>query len=49
MAQVDIAKPSLDRRLYRVIQLENELEALLVSDSEVQQSAASMDVKGLLS
>ena len=42
---VDIVKPKLDTREYKVLKLVNELEVLLVSDSESQTSAAAMDVK----
>ncbi|KAI9368118.1 Metalloenzyme, LuxS/M16 peptidase-like protein [Aspergillus egyptiacus] len=37
-------KPSLDDRSYRVIQLPNKLEALLVHDPETDKAAAAMDV-----
>jgi len=36
--------PSLDDRSYRVIQLPNQLEALLVHDAKADKAAASMDV-----
>lgn len=36
--------PSLDDRSYRVIQLENELEVLLVHDAKADKASASMDV-----
>lgn len=37
-------KPSLDDRSYRVIELENGLEALLVHDAETDKASASLDV-----
>ncbi|CAK7567937.1 MAG: hypothetical protein SEPTF4163_005915 [Sporothrix epigloea] len=40
----DLAKPSLDKRSYRVIELENGLEALLVHDAETDKASASLDV-----
>ncbi|KAL4914462.1 Metalloenzyme, LuxS/M16 peptidase-like protein [Aspergillus aurantiobrunneus] len=40
----DLEKPSLDERSYRVIQLPNKLEALLVHDAETDKAAAAMDV-----
>lgn len=40
----DLEKPSLDDRLYRVIQLSNKLEALLVHDPETDKASASMNV-----
>jgi insulysin len=36
--------PSLDDRSYRVIRLQNELEALLVHDAETDKASASLDV-----
>lgn len=39
-----LEKPSLDDRHYRVIKLENELEALLVHDPETDKASASLDV-----
>ena len=39
-----LEKPSLDDRDYRVIRLENELEALLVHDPETDKASASLDV-----
>ncbi|KAL4904401.1 hypothetical protein BDW74DRAFT_178981 [Aspergillus multicolor] len=39
-----LEKPSLDDRSYRVIQLPNKLEALLVHDAETDKAAAAMDV-----
>jgi insulysin len=36
--------PSLDDRSYRVIQLPNKLEVLLVHDAKADKAAASMDV-----
>ncbi|KAF0972000.1 hypothetical protein FDP41_009696 [Naegleria fowleri] len=43
--EVQVIKPPLDKREYKIIKLENELEALLVSDPEAAQAAAAMDVK----
>ena len=37
-------KPLLDNRSYRVIQLPNQLEILLVHDSDTGKAAAAMDV-----
>lgn len=45
--EVQVIKPPLDKREYKIIKLENELEALLVSDPEAAQAAAAMDVKGM--
>lgn len=39
-----IAKSLLDNREYRYIRLPNQLEALLVSDSETDKAAAALDV-----
>lgn len=39
-----LEKPLLDDRSYRVIQLPNKLEALLVHDAETDKAAAAMDV-----
>ncbi|KAH7111606.1 Metalloenzyme, LuxS/M16 peptidase-like protein [Dactylonectria macrodidyma] len=39
-----LEKPSLDDRHYRVIRLENELEALLVHDPETDMASAALDV-----
>ncbi|KAF7563795.1 hypothetical protein G7046_g302 [Stylonectria norvegica] len=40
----NLEKPSLDDRLYRVIRLENDLEALLVQDAETDKASAALDV-----
>lgn len=40
----DLEKPALDDRTYRVIKLPNELEALLIHDSNTDKASASMDV-----
>ncbi|KAI9803791.1 MAG: hypothetical protein M1825_001671 [Sarcosagium campestre] len=40
----ELERPSLDDRLYRVIRLSNELEALLVHDAETDKASASLDV-----
>lgn len=37
-------KPSLDTRSYRVVELANGLEALLVHDAETDKASASLDV-----
>lgn len=39
-----LEKPSLDDRHYRLIRLDNELEALLVHDPETDKASASLDV-----
>ncbi|KAK0389429.1 hypothetical protein NLU13_3004 [Sarocladium strictum] len=39
-----LEKPSLDDRQYRVIQLPNKLEALLVHDPETDKASAALDV-----
>jgi insulysin len=39
-----LEKPSLDDRDYRVIRLNNELEALLVHDPETDKASAALDV-----
>lgn len=39
-----LEKPSLDNRTYRVIQLRNDLEALLIHDPDTDKSAAALDV-----
>jgi hypothetical protein len=49
MAQVhrvtdDLEKPALDDRSYRVITLNNNLEALLVHDPETDKASASLNV-----
>jgi insulysin len=40
----DLERPSLDDRLYRVIELPNKLQALLVHDPETDKASASMNV-----
>ena len=40
----DMEKPSLDDRSYRVIRLDNQLEALLIHDPETDKGSASLDV-----
>ena len=40
-----IDKPLLDKREYRLIRLENELEALLICDTETDKASAAMDVR----
>jgi insulysin len=40
----DLEKPSLDDRSYRVIELPNKLQALLVHDPETDKASASMNV-----
>ena len=39
-----LEKPLLDNRLYRVVKLPNQLEALLIHDPETDKAAAAMDV-----
>lgn len=39
-----LEKPSLDDRDYRVVRLDNELEALLVHDPETDKASAALDV-----
>lgn len=39
-----LEKPSLDDRLYRVVCLDNQLEALLVHDPETDKASAALDV-----
>ncbi|KAK2595763.1 metalloprotease [Conoideocrella luteorostrata] len=39
-----LEKPDLDNRQYRVVRLENDLEALLVCDPETDKASAAMDV-----
>lgn len=45
MLKKEIIKPEVDDREYRYIKLENDLEALLIHDANVDKSAASMDVE----
>jgi insulysin len=40
----DLEKPELDDRSYRVIKLQNELEALLVHDPKTDKASASVNV-----
>lgn len=40
----DLERPSLDDRSYRVIELPNKLQALLVHDPETDKASASMNV-----
>ncbi|OQV04887.1 Peptidase M16 inactive domain-containing protein [Cladophialophora immunda] len=40
----DLEKPDLDDRSYRVIELSNKLEALLVHDAETDKASASLNV-----
>lgn len=40
----DLEKPDLDDRSYRVIQLPNSLEALLVHDPQTDKASASLNV-----
>jgi hypothetical protein len=40
----NLEKPSLDDRLYRVVRLDNGLEALLVHDPETDKASAALDV-----
>lgn len=39
-----LEKPSLDDRDYRVVRLDNELEALLVHDPDTDKASAALDV-----
>lgn len=39
-----LEKPLLDNRLYRVIKLPNQLEALLIHDPDTDKAAAAVDV-----
>lgn len=39
-----LEKPSVDNRDYRVVRLENDLEALLVHDPETDKASAALDV-----
>jgi insulysin len=39
-----LEKPDLDNRSYRVIQLPNKLEALLVHDPDTDKASAALDV-----
>lgn len=39
-----LEKPSLDDRQYRVVRLDNGLEALLVHDPETDKASAALDV-----
>ncbi|ODV61185.1 uncharacterized protein ASCRUDRAFT_23922, partial [Ascoidea rubescens DSM 1968] len=41
----DISKPDVDNRSYRIIQLKNGLEVLLIHDETTQKSSASISVK----
>lgn len=40
----DLEKPALDDRSYRVIELPNKLEALLVHDPDTDKASASLNV-----
>ncbi|KAK9476376.1 Metalloenzyme, LuxS/M16 peptidase-like protein [Lipomyces japonicus] len=40
----DLERPELDNRSYRVIKLENELEALLIHDPDTDKASAALDV-----
>jgi hypothetical protein len=37
-------RPALDNRSYRVVKLQNELEALLIHDSETDKASGALDV-----
>ncbi|KAK4541096.1 hypothetical protein LTR36_008321 [Oleoguttula mirabilis] len=39
-----LEKPAIDNRLYRVVKLPNQLEALLIHDPETDKASAAMDV-----
>ena len=40
----DLERPELDKRLYRVIKLPNQLEALLIHDPETDKASGALDV-----
>jgi insulysin len=40
----DLEKPDLDDRSYRVIELPNKLEALIVHDAQTDKASASLNV-----
>lgn len=40
----NMEKPALDNRLYRVVKLANELEALLIHDPETDKASGALDV-----
>lgn len=40
----ELEKPLLDNRAYRVIELPNKLQALLIHDPDTDKAAAAMDV-----
>jgi insulysin len=40
----EIIKSAEDKRLYRCLELQNEMKVLLISDSSTDKSAASLDV-----
>lgn len=40
----DIERPELDQRTYRLVRLENDLEALLVHDPDTDKASAALDV-----
>jgi insulysin len=41
----DIIKSAEDKRLYRCLELQNDMKVLLISDSSTDKSAASLDIK----
>ncbi|KAL5471496.1 hypothetical protein EMCRGX_G029619 [Ephydatia muelleri] len=43
--QVDLTKPSRDDRKYRLIQLDNELRAVVISDPATEKAAAALAVR----
>jgi insulysin len=40
----DIIKSAEDKRLYRCLELQNDMKVLLISDSSTDKSSASLDV-----
>lgn len=40
----DVERPEIDTRSYRIIRLDNDLEALLVHDSDTDKASAALDV-----
>lgn len=41
----DIIKSAEDKRLYRCLELQNDMKVLLISDSSTDKAAASLDIK----
>ena len=40
-----VIKSAEDKRLYRCLELQNDMKVLLISDSSTDKSAASLDIK----